>query len=365
MPPASEEFAIALCGPQDREEQARLFNACFKKQLAAPALTWRYDRNPHGKAVSLVARPQGGEGVCGYACSPRLALVRGDEATLAPIGQTGDVMTHPDWRKRGIFSDLDRRCMQETARLGWPLVFGLPNRRSAHIFLGLGWEQVGTIRPWTFVLRVTPRAREHRRADGRLKAWTLGLARGAGRRARQGLREASGGQFGVRRIARFDEAVTAISRRVEPHFELMVRRDADYLNWRFVENTAGLHTPLGVFAANGELAAYVVVQAPREGLGIGYLVDVLAADEAALAQALEAGLAQLEAAGAELVQSTAVDGSWWQARLVEAGFQSPRAENHLLVILHTNRPEHPLARAARDASRWYLTDGDRDDETMG
>jgi hypothetical protein len=122
---------------------------------------------------------------------------------------------------------------------------------------------------------------------------------------------------------------------------------------------------LGVFAANGELAAYVVVQAPREGLGIGYLVDVLAADEAALAQALEAGLAQLEAAGAELVQSTAVDGSWWQARLVEAGFQSPRAENHLLVILHTNRPEHPLARAARDASRWYLTDGDRDDETMG
>jgi len=97
MDPA-EDFPIGLCGPEHREEQARLFNACFKKSLEAPALEWRYDQNPHGASVSLLARPAaGGDGVCGYACSPRLALVKGDEATLAPIGQTGDVMTHPDW----------------------------------------------------------------------------------------------------------------------------------------------------------------------------------------------------------------------------------------------------------------------------
>lgn len=366
MSAPSDDFPIGLCGPAEREEQARLFNACFKKSLEAPALVWRYDQNPHGAAVSLLARPAaGGDGVCGYACSPRLALVRGDEASLAPIGQTGDVMTHPEWRKRGIFSGLDRRCMEEAARLGWPLVFGLPNRRSAHIFLELGWDQVGTIRPWTFALRSTPAAKAVRRSDGRLKAWTLGRACTAGRKARRRLRGASGGQFGVRRIERFDEQVTALSRRVEPEFELMVRRDADYLNWRFIENTAGLHTCLGVYEAGGELAGYVVVQTPREGQVVGYLVDVLAPTEAALAQALEAGLAHLEAAGAELVQATAVDGSWWEARLREAAFQPPRAENHLIVILYTHQPDHPLARAGRDASRWYLTDGDRDDETMG
>jgi len=33
------------------------------------------------------------------------------------------VMTHPDWRKKGLFSALDRACMQETARQGWPIVF--------------------------------------------------------------------------------------------------------------------------------------------------------------------------------------------------------------------------------------------------
>jgi len=365
MDPA-EDFPIGLCGPEHREEQARLFNACFKKSLEAPALEWRYDQNPHGASVSLLARPAaGGDGVCGYACSPRLALVKGDEATLAPIGQTGDVMTHPDWRKRGIFSGLDRRCMQETGELGWPLVFGLPNRRSAHIFLKLGWDRVGTIRPWTFVLKATKTAREVRRADGRLKAWTLGFAHKAGRKARRRLREASGGHFGVRRIARFPASVSELSKRVEQEFELMVRRDADYLNWRFIDNTAGLHTCLGVFDAAGELAGYAVVQAPREGQVVGYLVDLLAPEPAARAQALEAGLAHLEAAGAELVQATAIDGSWWGERLREAAFQPPREENHLIVILYTHQAGHPLAEAGRDASRWYLTDGDRDDETMG
>lgn len=365
---APEEFTIGLCGPEEREEQARLFNACFKKTLADGALRWRYDQNPHGAAVSLLARPdhlEGHDGVCGYACSPRMALCRGERKSLAPIGQTGDVMTHPDWRKRGIFSKLDQRAMEETAKLGWPIVFGLPNRRSAHIFLKLGWEKVGVIRPWTFVLKDSKAARGARRVDGRWRVFRTGAAQKAGRKARKQMRDKSRGIFGVRRIARFNDQVTELSAAIEQGFDFMVRRDAEYMNWRFIENTAKLHTPLGVYTQDGKLSAYAIVQVPREGQVTGYLVDVLARDEASLAQAVEAGLAHLEAAGAELVQSTAIDGSWWQGRLQQAGFQSPRSENHLIVILYTHDAYHPLARAARDASRWYLTDGDRDDETMG
>jgi hypothetical protein len=35
------------------------------------------------------------------------------------------------------------------------------------------------------------------------------------------------------------------------------------------------------------------------------------------------------------------------------------------VILYVHEPGHPLVAAAREVRRWYLTDGDRDDETMG
>jgi hypothetical protein len=50
---------VAACGARDRGEQALLFNRCFTKRVDAAALTWRYDDNPHGQAVSLVSRPEG------------------------------------------------------------------------------------------------------------------------------------------------------------------------------------------------------------------------------------------------------------------------------------------------------------------
>jgi hypothetical protein len=65
------------------------------------------------------------------------------------------------------------------------------------------------------------------------------------------------------------------------------------------------------------------------------------------------------------VRATAIDGSWWSGQLVSAGFLPPRPENHLSVILHVHQPDHPLVSAARDIRGWYMTDGDRDDETMG
>lgn len=353
-----------LCGPEDRAEQARLFNACFKKRLGERELVWRYDENPHGRAVSFLARTPEGTGVCGYACSPRRAVPEGDESQLAPIGETGDVMTHPDWRKRGIFSGLDRACMAETKRLGWPLAFGLPNRRSAHIFLELGWERIGTIRPWTHVLRADAAARAARIGDGRLKTLFVPLDAAIGRRARSRLRRAAGARFELRRLDAFPREVVELSRVVEERHSLMVRRDAAYLDWRFLRNVSGLHEAFGLFEGE-RFAGYVVVQRPREESATGYLVDALAPDAAALDAAFEAGLERLAACGASVAQATAIDGTSWQRELARAGFRPPKRENHLIVILHVHRPEHPLVAAARDVRRWYLTDGDRDDETMG
>lgn len=365
-PHPDERFETALCGPADRAEQARLFAHCFKKPIETAGLVWRYDENPHGAAVSAVTRPVApvaGEGVSGYACSPRRALVRGDESTLAVVGETGDVMTHPDWRKRGLFSELDRRVMAETAEQGWVCAFGLPNRRSAHIFQKLGWETIGTIRPWTHVLRADAAARRARFGDGRKASWLVPWHARSGRRARARLARA-GGAFDVRPLGAFPTAVEALSRAVEPDFGFMVRRDADYLNWRFGRSPSGLHRMLGVFEG-ADLKGYAVVQRPRPGEAVGYLVDVLAPDPAAGAAAIAAGLDELARAGAAVAQATAIDGSWWSERLREAGFQPPKPENHLIVILHPHAPDHPLVRAARDTRGWYLTDGDRDDETMG
>jgi hypothetical protein len=365
-PQAVPNSALLLgsCGPADRPEQARLFNACFKKAVRAEDLAWRYDRCPHGASVSLLSRPPGGEGISGYACNPRRVRHLGDPVTEALIGETGDVMTHPAWRKRGIFSSLDRRAMELTAALGWRGVFGLPNRHSAQIFLELGWAQVGSLRPLSFLFGAGPRARAERAKSGRLAGWLTPLAASHCQRRRARLQQRAAHDLEVQPLGAFPDEVADLSQEVEARYPFMVHRDARYLSWRFLESPSGLHRPFGLFRA-GRLLGYVVVQVPRESGGLGFLVDLLAPDPAVAAAALCAGLDQLAQAGAGLAQATAIDGSDWARQLAEAGFLPPHPRQELIVIFYSHDREHPVVRAGQDASRWYLTDGDRDDETMG
>lgn len=354
---------VDSCGPLDRPEQSRLYAACFTKPLAPRGLEWRYDELPHGPSVSVVARPPGGEAVSGYACNPRLAISRGDEATSAVVGQTGDVMTRPEWRKRGLFSGLDSAAMSLAKQRGWAFAFGCPNRRSAHIFVELGWRRIGTVRPWTFVLRADSFARDWRRRDGRVAATFVGFSARAGAEKRKQWKRELQRLSGVA-LTEFPEGVDALAASVERDFTFMLRRTKAWLDWRFLRAPSGLHRAFAVLRGD-QLRAYCVVQLPRPAQPVGYLVDVLAADSAALRAAVELGFAELERSGASVVEATAIDGSWWSEELKDLGFGAPRKENFLTVIQQPLQPDHPLTRAAATASNWYFTDGDRDDETMG
>jgi GNAT superfamily N-acetyltransferase len=365
LPPnASPGLSVRACTRAERAEQARLFNLCFKKSVDERALAWRYDQNPHGASLAFLTRTAEGQAVAGYSCSPRLALALGDPSSLAPVGQTGDVMTHPDWRKRGLFTALDRACMAAAKEAGWPVVFGLPNRRSKHIFLELGWKEAGKLRPWTFLLGAGPSARAVRASEGRLRRWLAPLHARRCAKARERLAHSVEG-WSLRALERFPDEVGPLALRVAKRFSWMVRRDPQYLAWRFLSAPSGLHRCFSIHGRDGGFRGYVVVQPPRPGENVGYLVDLLAEEEPAVAAGISGALAELEALGARAVRATAIDGSWWRGRLDEAGFLPPKPENHLSVIVHVHDPAHPLAQAALDASRWYLTDGDRDDETMG
>lgn len=361
----SDALAVRACGREDRAAQAELFNACFKKRVDAEALAWRYDRSPHGASVAFLTLEPGGRPVSGYACSPRRAIPSGDEARAAPVGETGDVMTHPDWRKRGLFSALDAAARARTKELGWPVLFGLPNARSAHIFLELGWKRVGTIRTLTNVLAADAGARAVRARDGRLHALLAPLSAWRSRRARARLRARAAGRFRVRAIDAFPPEVQELSRQVERDFALMVRRDRTWLEWRFLKTPSRLHRAFEVVDETGDFRGYVVLQPPRAGECVGWIADLLVRGDEARAAAIEAAFELLQRAGASVVNASAIDGSWWAGVLHDAGFAPARKDAELAVIAYVHDAEHPLARAALDASAWYLTDGDRDDETVG
>ena len=353
-------FSLGECEAAHRPEQAALFNACFTKDLSKRDIAWRYDENPHGVSVTLLAREEeSGEAVSGYACNPRLAVADGVEAT---IGQTGDVMTHPERRKLGVFSHLDRAAMSLTAEAGWPCVFGLPNWRSAHIFEQLGWEVIGSVREWSMPMRLDMGAALRRKRVARFAMLRLPFER---LKARMGHKRLQGTlqRFDVRPLVGFPEEVKELSRRVEARYGFMVHRDADYLTWRFQRGRSRLHRSFGVYDHEGVFRGYVVVQLPRDGELHGFVVDLLAEGEARAA-AIGAGLAALDKCNASIVHATAVDGSAWADELRSSGFSPAADRNQMKIILHPHQSDHPVTIAARNTARWYFTDGDRDDETM-
>lgn len=360
---SSPQTRAALTG--DRDAQAALYDLCFQKSDGGTVVPWRYDQNPHGTAITRVAYEEGDNFVSHYACSPRVVLHKGEQQAKSIVGQTGDVMTHPERRKLGIFSTLDREAMADAKEAGWPMVFGLPNRQSAHIFTrDLGWKEVGTIRPYTFVLCADAAAREDRMRAGRAASVAVPWTFWRGTMRRGAMRKNSFGKVNVVPLPRFQPEVDAVGDQVAKDYPWMVRRDSEYLNWRFCDAPSGRFKAQGAFAPERGMVGYCVVQLPEAGDPVGYLVDVVGVTDEAIDACVEAALGHLKKAGASVARAHAITGSWWEKRLKYSGFRPGKPDDHKIVIAHLLDESSPLTQVATKPESWYFTDGDRDDELV-
>ena len=245
------------------------------------------------------------------------------------------------------------------------MVFGLPNRASAHIFTrDLGWDVVGEMRPWTFILVGDAGARAERMKVSRAASALVPWSAWRGTMARGRLRKKVFGKINVVPIARFKPESDAVASEARKDEDLVVRRDHEYLNWRFVDAPSGRFRVHGVFEPSGGMRGWCVVQLPARGETAGYVVDIVALDDVAFAGALEAGLGHLRKAGASVARAHAVMGSKWEERLRRSGFLPPKKDDVRPIILHVLDPSHPIVPLARDPKRWFFTDGDRDAEVV-
>ncbi|MEZ6019547.1 MAG: hypothetical protein R3F17_05420 [Planctomycetota bacterium] len=185
-------------------------------------------------------------------------------------------------------------------------------------------------------------------------------------RARRG-RLAHGARHWVQeRVTAFGPWAAELAAEIARDQVWMVRRDLDYLTWRYFGGpNAGRFEVLAVRPEGGAPAGFAVWQKPAAAGGVAFLVDLVArtgeAEQATLAAALEGA----HGADACVLRSHAIDGSPWQAFLLENAFQKPKPEDEKWIIVHVLDPGHALLPAALEPARWFFRDGDRDDELLG
>jgi len=252
---------------EDREAIDALYRRVFGPDAAEASRLrwdWQYRHNPQNPSTDpLIWVAREGPSIIGqYATMPVALSLKGQDV----VGAWGmDVMVAPERQRQGLgellFSTWDRH-------VGASLGLGL-SPSSHRLFQKLRWPEVG---PVPYLSKPLTR-RAFRRPEwpmvlNRLvSAITLPYVKFVARQ-----KPLSGE---VRLIRRFDASFDRLWARLAPRFDLAVRRDAAYLQWKFV-SPPHVRYSIAALYREGEAHGYVVYRHAREPRGkVTLLVDFL------------------------------------------------------------------------------------------
>ncbi len=323
-----DPFVIRPFRAGDENAIQRLFRASFHLERPLDHWRWKYADNPWGSpGISLAAAAGDGELAAHYGGYP-MPIWRDGRSFLAL--QIGDTMTDPSVRnagrgKAGLLARTVRHffAVHRDGSFGYFYGFNTgPIQRFCRWFIGGSQD-----RPVRYLARDLD-------AD---PGWR------------------PGGGYRVERIDRVGPAWDRFFRRVAPEHRFLVRRDAEYLDWRYLRCP---DTKYVIFAAwrFRRLVGWSVFRLRDGALAWG---DALFHPRHARAAEpiLAAALADPELAGA-----TRIDGwfaehpPWWSERLSELGFTvRPESQGLGMIALADAEPE-----AFGKLGEMYVTMGDGD-----
>jgi hypothetical protein len=278
---------------------------------------------------------------------PVKLAVQGREVT-ASWGM--DVMVAPERQRRGLGEVLFRTWDRN---VGASLGLGLSDA-SYRLFQKLKWPDVGPVP--CLVKPLSRRAFRHPRwpvAINRLISaltWPLVLIVARTRPLRAE----------VRVIQRFDDSFTELWERLKPKFDVAVRRDAAYLNWKFATAPHVRYT-IAALVRDGQTAGYAIYRHVHEPRGrVTLLVDFLADpdDEEGLATLLHWIDREARQADSDKIRAFAM----------HAGFRKVLRKSGYFVVKSTMEFVIKINGADvtpafyENTDRWHVTLGDSDQD---
>ena len=211
---------------EDRKRGGRLYRRVFGNDAAEASRLrwdWQYGRNPNnpGRDLEIWIAREGPAIVGQYATMPVQLSVKGKTVR----GSWGmDVMVAPERQRQGLGEVLFRTWDRN---VGASLGLGL-SESSHRLFQKLRWPEVGPlpclVKPLT--RRALRRPNWPQPINRLVSALTLPIVKIVARTRPMSAE--------VRLIQRFDDSFTELWDELAPKFDLAVRRDAAYLNWKYV-----------------------------------------------------------------------------------------------------------------------------------
>jgi len=338
--------------PADERALTLMYRRVFGPQAADHhrlRWDWQYRRNPNcppGGPQIWVAH-EGPTVIGQYATMPVRLAVNGQE--LAASWGMG-LMVTPERQRQGVGEMLVRTWDQH---VGASLGLGLPDS-SRRLFEKLRWPSLGSVpclsKPLT--RRAVRRPNWPMPINRFLSAVTLPFVRMI---AREKPLAAD-----VSTIRRFDDEFTMLWERLAPKFAFAVRRDAAYLNWKFIEPPHVRYTVAALRRA-GALQGYAVYRHVWEPQNrVTLLIDFLADpdDEPGMVTLLRFVDRVAHDANSDKIRAYCLHQRFQKALKHSGYFNVSSAMSYTAKI---NAVEVP-ADFYQHTARWHLTLGDSDQD---
>lgn len=338
--------------PDDRRQVEALYRRVFGPDAAdANRLRWdwQYARNPNVPADGpLIWLAREGTTIVGqYATMPVRVSVQGRDID----GSWGtDVMVAPERQRQGLGDVLFRTWDRST---GASLGLGL-SESSHRLFQKLNWPEVGPV-----PCLVKPLSRRAFRRP----SWPVALNRFVSYVTLPWVRLVSRPrplQGEVQTTRHFDEGFTRLWERVAPKFRFAVRRDAAYLNWKYIQ-APHVRYSIAVLIQDNEPSGYAVYRHVQEPRGrVTLLVDFLADpdDTAGLLTLLRWVDREARAADSDKIRAFATHGVF-RRLLKKSGYFTVKSTMDFVV--RVNAVPVP-ADFYESTDAWHVTLGDSDQD---
>jgi predicted N-acetyltransferase YhbS len=338
--------------PEDRRSVEALYRRVFGHDAAEASRLrwdWQYRRNPNnpGQEPEIWIAREGTAIVGQYATMPVKLSVRGREVQ----GSWGmDVMVAPERQRQGLGEVLFRTWDRH---VGASLGLGLSDA-SYRLFQKMRWPDVGPVP--CLVKPLTRRALRRPNwpvpLNRLVSALTLPIVKIVARS--RPLRAE------VRIIRRFDDSFTALWDELAPKFGLAVRRDAAYLNWKYV-SAPHVRYCIAVLRRADRNVGYAVYRHLHEPRGrVTLLVDFLAdpEDEPALSTLLHWVDREAREADSDKIRAFASHGSFRRV-LRRAGYFQVKSTMEFVVKVNALEVAPGFYEKVDD---WHVTLGDSDQD---
>ena len=338
--------------PDDKRAVESLYRRVFGIDAAESSRLrweWQYRRNPNnpGQEPEIWIAREGTTLVGQYATMPVRLSLKGREVQ----GSWGmDVMVAPERQRQGLGEVLFRTWDRN---VGASLGLGL-SESSYRLFQKLNWPDVGPV-----PLLVKPLTRRALRiphwpvAINRLVSaltlpFVLIISRARPMRAE------------VRLVQRFDDSFTALWEQVAPKLDLAVRRDAAYLNWKFV-SAPHVRYSIAVVRREDRNVGYAVYRHLHEPRGrVTLLVDFLTDpdDEATFRTLLNWVDREARQADSDKIRVFAMHEGFRRV-LRRSGYFQVKSTMEFVVKINGIGVESAFY---EDTDRWHVTLGDSDQD---